>query len=84
MRTARPDLKVLYVAGNVSALFEARPLLFDGEAFLGKPYTKTGLLEAVSLLRWGTLSGAPPPPPTTSGLRVRWRGLLGRGGQADT
>lgn len=80
MRAARADLKVLYVTGNIDSLFETRPQLFEGEAFLEKPFTKKGLLEAVSLLRWGTLDGTPPD---ASSLRVRWRRLLGRDGRGD-
>ena len=47
---ARPDLKVLYVTGNIDRLLDTRSLLWDGEAFLDKPFTANGLLEAVSLL----------------------------------
>lgn len=52
----RPHLKVLYVTGNIDRLLDARSLLWDGEAFLDKPFTAKGLLEAVSLLLTGTLS----------------------------
>jgi CheY-like chemotaxis protein len=45
-----PDQKVLYVTGNIDRLLDARSLLWDGEAFLDKPFTANGLLEAVSLL----------------------------------
>ena len=49
----QPDLKVLYVSGYVDSLFEQRQTLWDGEAFLAKPFTSNGLLEAVSLLLYG-------------------------------
>jgi two-component system cell cycle sensor histidine kinase/response regulator CckA len=47
---ARPHQKVLYVTGNIDRLLDSRPLIWDGEAFLDKPFTANGLLEAVSLL----------------------------------
>jgi two-component system, cell cycle sensor histidine kinase and response regulator CckA len=46
----RPNLKVLYVTGNIDRLLNVRSLLSEGEAFLDKPITAQGLLEAVSLL----------------------------------
>ena len=52
----RPHLKVLYVTGNIGRLLDVRSLLWDGEAFLDKPFTSKALLEAVSLLLTGTLS----------------------------
>jgi two-component system cell cycle sensor histidine kinase/response regulator CckA len=54
IRTTRPDLRVLYVSGHISRLMDARPL-WQGEAFLNKPFTNEGLREAVSLLLYGTL-----------------------------
>jgi two-component system cell cycle sensor histidine kinase/response regulator CckA len=56
MRARRPTLKVLYVSGVVDRLLDARKILGDGEAFLDKPFTSKGLLEAVSLLLYDTLS----------------------------
>jgi two-component system cell cycle sensor histidine kinase/response regulator CckA len=56
IHAARPNLKVLYVTGNIDRLLDARSLVWDGEAFLDKPFTAEGLLEAVSLLLTGTLS----------------------------
>ena len=56
IRAARPGQKVLYVSGNVDRLLDARQILDDGEAFLDKPFTARGLLEAVSLLLYGTLT----------------------------
>jgi two-component system, cell cycle sensor histidine kinase and response regulator CckA len=55
IRRTRPDLKVLYVTGFVDRLMNERPILWEGEAFLEKPFTAKGLIEAVSLLRFGTL-----------------------------
>lgn len=56
IRATRPGLKVLYVSGVVDRLLDARKILDDGEAFLDKPFTAKGLLEAVSLLLYDTLS----------------------------
>ena len=37
MRAVEPDLKVLFLTGYPGALFQARPPLWAGEAFLEKP-----------------------------------------------
>ena len=55
IRKSRPDLKVLYVTGHIDKLMDERPLLWDGEAFLEKPFSAAGLLEAVALILYGTL-----------------------------
>ncbi len=52
-RQARPELKVLYLSGFVDALFAERSVLWEDEAFLDKPFSIKGLLEAVSLLTSG-------------------------------
>jgi len=54
IRLARPNLKVLYVTGHIDRLMDARPL-WEGEAFLEKPFSPAGLREAASLLLYGTL-----------------------------
>jgi CheY-like chemotaxis protein len=54
------DLKVLYVSGVIDRLLDERPVLGEGEAFLTKPFTQTGLLEAVALLLFGSLTRARP------------------------
>lgn len=54
IRTKRPDLLVLYVTGHIDRLMDARPL-WEGEAFLEKPFSLEGLREAVSLLLYGTV-----------------------------
>ncbi len=59
IRADRPDVKVLYVTGHIDKLFKERPQLWEGEAYLDKPFTSNGLLEAVSLLLYGTLKKAP-------------------------
>ena len=56
IRSMFPAQKVLYVSGVVDRLLDARQVLGDGEAFLDKPFTSKGLLEAVSLLLYDTLT----------------------------
>jgi CheY-like chemotaxis protein len=53
LRRARPELKVLYVSGHIGG-GEERPIT-EGEAFLGKPFTRRDLLEAVSALLCGNV-----------------------------
>lgn len=55
IRATRPDLRVLYVTGHIDMLMDERPLLWDGEAFLDKPFSASGLLEAVSMSLYGTV-----------------------------
>jgi CheY-like chemotaxis protein len=56
IRSKLPGQRVLYVSGVVDRLLDARKILGDGEAFLDKPFTSKGLLEAVSLLLYDTLT----------------------------
>jgi len=56
IRSKLPGQKVLYVSGVVDRLLDSRKILGDGEAFLDKPFTSKGLLEAVSLLLYDTLT----------------------------
>jgi two-component system, cell cycle sensor histidine kinase and response regulator CckA len=60
LRHDDPDLKVLYLTGFADVLFQVRPILWENEAFLEKPFTDHGVLEAVSLL----LSGHVRQPPS--------------------
>jgi CheY-like chemotaxis protein len=55
IRIIHPDLRVLYVTGYIDRLLDARPMLWEGEAYLDKPFSSSGLLEAVSLLLTGKL-----------------------------
>jgi len=55
IRTARPDQRVLYCTGYPEQLFAARGVLWQYEAFIEKPFTPAGLLEAVSLILYGTI-----------------------------
>jgi two-component system, cell cycle sensor histidine kinase and response regulator CckA len=54
-RVAQPDLPVLFVTGFADGLFGEKETLWDGEAFLEKPFNRNGLLEAVSLLLFGSV-----------------------------
>jgi two-component system cell cycle sensor histidine kinase/response regulator CckA len=53
------DLKVLYLTGFSDRLFAERHTLRSNEAFVDKPVTAKGLLEAVSLLLFGHARGLP-------------------------
>jgi two-component system cell cycle sensor histidine kinase/response regulator CckA len=61
LRQAQRDLKVLYLTGFSDKLFKEKITLWEGEAFLDKPTSAQGLLEAVSLLVSGHVrpSGEP-------------------------
>jgi len=76
IRSLRPDMKVLYVTAHSEQLFKERPELRDGEAFLDKPFTVRGLLEAVSLLKAGYIN-APTPAPLASPIKRLWNSLTG-------
>jgi CheY-like chemotaxis protein len=76
IRGRRPDLRVLYVTAHSERLFNERPELIDGEAFLDKPFTTRGLLEAVSLLKNGSLGTAPAPRPAST-MRRLWNAVTG-------
>jgi two-component system, cell cycle sensor histidine kinase and response regulator CckA len=56
LRAQDPDLRVLYLTGHSEKLFAERMVLWEHEAFLDKPFTPAALLEAVSLLLFGTLT----------------------------
>ena len=58
IRLTRPGVKVLYVSGKVDILLDARPVE-DTEAFLEKPFSPTGLAQAVSLLLFGSIHQPP-------------------------
>ncbi len=75
IRALRPDLRVLYVTAHSEQLFRDRPELIDGEAFLDKPFSVRGLLEAVSLLKSGYITEPRPPEPPS--LARIWRAITG-------
>jgi CheY-like chemotaxis protein len=53
LRQHEPKLKVLYLTGFSDRLFKEKSTLWEDEAFLDKPCSVKGLLEAVSLLLFG-------------------------------
>ena len=54
LRQSEPGLKVLYLTGYSDRLFKEKVTLWEDEAFLDKPCGVKGLLQAVSLLLFGT------------------------------
>jgi two-component system cell cycle sensor histidine kinase/response regulator CckA len=63
LRQSDPELKVLYLTGFSDKLFKEKVTLWEDEAFLDKPCSVKGLLQAVSLLYFGSLEA--PSPATT-------------------
>jgi two-component system, cell cycle sensor histidine kinase and response regulator CckA len=59
LRQNDPDLKVLYLTGYSDRLFMEKVTLWTEEAFLEKPCSVAGLLEAVSLAVTGRLTSTP-------------------------
>ena len=55
IRQSTPGIKVLYLTGFSDRLFKEKVTLWADEAFLDKPCSVKGLLEAVSLLLFGHL-----------------------------
>ena len=53
LRAGHPGLKVLYLTGFSDRLFKEKVTLWADEAFLDKPCSVKGLLQAVSLLLFG-------------------------------
>jgi two-component system cell cycle sensor histidine kinase/response regulator CckA len=53
LRQNDPGLKVLYLTGFSDSLFKEKATLWQDEAYLDKPCSVTGLLQAVSLLVLG-------------------------------
>jgi FixJ family two-component response regulator len=60
MRERYLDIKVLYLTGFRDVLFKEKGSLWADEAFLDKPCTPDGLLQAVSLLLFGSLNKEQP------------------------
>jgi two-component system cell cycle sensor histidine kinase/response regulator CckA len=57
LRRADPNVKVLYFTGHSDRLFWQTQTLSANEAFLEKPVSIVGLLQAVSLLLFGHTRG---------------------------
>jgi len=62
LRQGEPNLKVLYLTGFSDHLFKEKATLWADEAFLDKPCSVKGLLEAVSLLVSGKIPGSTAQP----------------------
>ena len=56
LRKQQPDVPVLYLTGFNDQLFAAKNILWEGEAYLDKPTTVDGLLQAVSLMLFGSIA----------------------------
>jgi two-component system, cell cycle sensor histidine kinase and response regulator CckA len=69
LRGVRPDLKVLFVTGYSDHLFKEQNWLWEGVAFLDKPFTMNGLVEAVSTLMTGRVMHTAPD---MAALTPRW------------
>ena len=54
LRAIYPDLPVLYQTGFSDELFEGTKDLGDRSAFVEKPFTARGLLEAARMVMFGT------------------------------
>ncbi|HKB10234.1 MAG TPA: response regulator [Vicinamibacterales bacterium] len=59
LRAQHPTLKVLYLTGFSDRLFKEKVTLWADEAFLDKPCSVKGLLEAVALLLFGRFDMPP-------------------------
>ena len=59
LRAQHPTLKVLYLTGFSDRLFMEKVTLWADEAFLDKPCSVKGLLEAVALLLFGRFDMPP-------------------------
>jgi two-component system cell cycle sensor histidine kinase/response regulator CckA len=69
IRAERPHLKVLFVTGFSDHLFEEQQCLWEDVAFLDKPFTMNGLIEAVSTLLSGRVMQTAADTPA---VRPRW------------
>ena len=59
IRVIEPEARILYVTGYSDALFDQKSVLWEHEAYVDKPISGPGLLEAVSLLMCGRTNSAP-------------------------
>jgi hypothetical protein len=79
-------LKVLYFTGFSDDIFALKGVLWEGEAFLDKPATVGGILQAVSLLLYGTIRTGLSDPVDTSLIlsQTRSRKLGPRGASSGS
>jgi two-component system cell cycle sensor histidine kinase/response regulator CckA len=57
LRQADPGVKILYFTGYSDSLFNEKKMLWQNEAFVEKPVSLNGLLEAASLSLFGHTHG---------------------------
>jgi two-component system, cell cycle sensor histidine kinase and response regulator CckA len=57
LRRADPGVKILYFTGYSDSLFSEKKMLWQNEAFVEKPVSLNGLLEAASLSLFGHTRG---------------------------
>ena len=72
MRGRAPALRVLYQTGFTDMLFKAKQELEPGAAFLEKPFSARGLIEAARLTLFGTMYPSPAPPPQAAPSKTLW------------
>src|SRR5215510_15586096 len=60
LRQSEPGIKVLYLTGYSDRLFKEKVTLWADEAYLDKPCSVKGLLQAVSLLLFGHVQRPEP------------------------
>jgi CheY-like chemotaxis protein len=71
-RANDPAIKILYLTREADRLFEERTALWEEEAFLEKPLTAQGVLEAVALILIGHIPPMRPPRVHVPGSVVRF------------
>jgi CheY-like chemotaxis protein len=62
VRTANPQVRVLYITGFADTLFTGLKELAAGESFIEKPFGAEGLLEATRLLAFGQIATGEEQP----------------------
>jgi CheY-like chemotaxis protein len=67
LRQSRPNIKILYLTGFSDHLFKERTVLWEDEAYLDKPCSPKGLLQAVSLLLFRTVDAPELKAPVGEG-----------------
>jgi CheY-like chemotaxis protein len=53
VRSLKPQLRILYLTSHADRLFDAKPQLWADEVYLDKPFSRTGLRQAVALVLFG-------------------------------
>jgi CheY-like chemotaxis protein len=73
LRSSDPGLKILYLSDPDDRLFDERTALWEEEAFVEKPVTAQGVLEAAALMLVGHLPAPRPVRVSIPGARVRFK-----------